>query len=175
MTKIPVGISSCLLGEKVRYDGTDKYAAELVEKLGALLEFVSFCPEVDIGLGVPRETIQLVEDAGQVHCIGSQTTALDVTDRLAHCADPKQWDGRIFGYIFKARSPSCGLHSVPIYKRGQQDVLVANGLGVFARNLRENFPGLPVEEEGHLADPAIMNNFIQQIFAYQKLITGTHT
>jgi len=163
--KIPVGISSCLLGEEVRYDGGHKNSPYLTGALGRYLDFVPFCPEVDIGLGVPREPIQLVTDGDITRCVGTTTTSLDVTDRLSLCADKHRgWQSNIFGYILKSHSPSCGMDKVKLLHEGQLD---HSGVGIYAHRMMQNFPLMPVEEEEGLADPELRHNFVQRVFIYQ--------
>jgi len=169
--KIPIGISSCLLGEKVRYDGTDKYAAELLQSLGEQFEFIGFCPEVDIGLGIPRETIQLVKAGDRIRCIGSQTATLDVTDRLRDCADQHHhWHSKICGYIFKQRSPSCGIGQVDVFSvaAGKFSLNHQRGTGIYAQQLMNNFPVLPIADEEQLAAPGQRETFIQQVLTYWR-------
>jgi uncharacterized protein YbgA (DUF1722 family)/uncharacterized protein YbbK (DUF523 family) len=164
--KIPVGVSSCLLGERVRYDGGDKLDAFITGTLGKVFAFRSFCPEIDIGLGVPRAPIRLVSDAGATRCVGTLDTQLDVTDRLLHCADEQQsWQRRICGYIFKQGSPSCGVVEIRVFRDGQPEYSRA---GIYAGRVMHNFPDLPVAEEGWLGDPVLRENFIERVFVYRR-------
>lgn len=171
--KIPVGISSCLLGERVRYDGGHKQDTFITGTLGKIFTFRSFCPEIEIGLGVPREPIQLVSDSGATRCVGTLDAQLDVTDRLLHCADEQQsWQGKICGYIFKQGSPSCGVVEIRVFRDGQPE---CSGAGIYAGRVMHNFPDLPVAEEGWLADPALRENFIGRVFVFrrwQQLVAG---
>jgi uncharacterized protein YbgA (DUF1722 family)/uncharacterized protein YbbK (DUF523 family) len=164
--KIPVGISSCLLGERVRYDGGHKQDAFITGTLDKIFVFRSFCPEIDIGLGVPRAPIRLVSDSGTTRCVGTQDTQLDVTDRLLHSADEQQsWQGKICGYIFKQGSPSCGVAEIRVFRDGQP---VGSAAGIYAGRVMHNFPDLPVAEEGRLGDPASRENFIERVFVYRR-------
>ena len=164
--KIPVGISSCLLGEPVRYDGGHKHDALITGTLGKVFEFRSFCPEVEIGLGVPREPIQLVGDSGTTRCVGTRDVHFDVTDRLRRCADAQQsWQSDICGYIFKQNSPSCGVAGVKVWRNGQPE---PDGTGIYAARVRHNFPDLPVTEEGRLGDADLRGNFIERVFIYRR-------
>jgi uncharacterized protein YbgA (DUF1722 family)/uncharacterized protein YbbK (DUF523 family) len=166
MQKIRVGISSCLLGEEVRFDGGHKNNPYIVGTLGQYFEFTPFCPEVDIGLGTPREPIRLVVAEDGTRCVGTKTESLDVTDQLTVSADnQKSWQQDIFGYILKKDSPSCGMERVKQYRGGGVE---RTGVGVFAGRLMQNFPLLPVEEEGRLGDPVLRENFIQRVFIYQR-------
>ena len=133
-----IGVSGCLLGELVRYDGRTKYT-EWVGALAAEFELVSFCPEVAIGLGVPRPAIELVTINGGVHVLGVADPTVDVTASLANQAQGTRW-GSLDGYVFKARSPSCGVHTVPIRGGGL-------GRGGFASALMARYPDLPVIED----------------------------
>ena len=108
----------------------------------------SFCPEVSIGLGIPRETIRLVNLDDGVHCVGTKTTDLDVTEALKQAADDQRdWHAGIYGYILKKDSPSCGMERVRLYKG---DFCERKGVGIYAERLMQNFPNLPIEEEGRL-------------------------
>ncbi len=173
LSKIPVGISSCLLGEGVRYDGGHKNSPYLTGALGQYFDFVPFCPEVDIGLGVPREPIQLIADGDITRCVGVTTTTLDVTDRLSHSADKQRsWQSDIFGYVLKRGSPSCGMKQVKLFQHGRVD---RSGVGIYANRMMQNFPLLPVEEEEGLADPKLRHNFIQRVFIYQSWTQLCHS
>lgn len=166
LEKIPIGISSCLLGEQVRFDSGHKLHSYIVSTLGEFFDYVPFCPEMSIGLGVPREPIRLVEQSGQIKCIGTKTNTLDVTDKLIQCAhDQQHWHATVFGYILKKDSPSCGMERVKVYKN---DMPERNGSGLYAKVLMQNFPDLPVEEEGRMGDPVLRENFIQRVFIYKR-------
>lgn len=165
-SKIPVGISSCLLGEEVRFDGGHKNNPYITQTLDIYFSFQPFCPEVDIGLGTPREPIRLVVEGESVRCIGTKTRSLDVTDKLINSADKqKDWQQNIFGYILKKDSPSCGMERVKQHRNGLVD---RTGIGLYANQMMRNFPNLPVEEEGRLGDPVIRENFIQRVFIYHR-------
>jgi len=164
--KIPVGISSCLLGEPVRYDGGHRYNACITGSLGKVFEFRAFCPELEIGLGVPREPIQLVGDAETTRCVGTRDVQFDVTDRLLQCADAQQsWHGEICGYIFKQGSPSCGVSGIRVLRDGQPE---QDGAGIYAARVRHHFPDLPVAEECLLGDVDWRGNFIERVFIYRR-------
>lgn len=164
--KIPVGISSCLLGEQVRFDGGHKNNPYINQTLGLYFNFKPFCPEVDIGLGTPREPIRLVVEEDSVRCIGTKTKSLDVTEQLIDSANKQQqWQQEIFGYILKKDSPSCGMERVKQYRNGSVE---RTGIGIYANQMMRNFPNLPVEEEGRLGDPVIRENFIQRVFIYYR-------
>jgi len=164
--KIPIGISSCLLGEEVRFDSGHKNNSYITGTLGNYFEFRGFCPEVAIGLGIPREPIRLIEEENKIQCIGTRTTSLNVTTKLIECADQqKHWHAKIFGYILKKDSPSCGMERVKVYKNNQPQ---RSGTGLYAQQLMENFPNMPVEEEGRLGDSVLRENFIKRVFIYER-------
>lgn len=164
--KIYVGISSCLLGDEVRYDGGHKYTAYIAEDLGEYFNFIPFCPEVDIGLGVPREPIHLVATVDGIRCIGVKTTGLDATGRLSRCADSqKHWQGSISGYILKKGSPSCGMERVKLLRNGCDEL---TGVGIFASRMMHNFPLLPIEDEIRLGDSTIREDFIRRVLVYHR-------
>lgn len=164
---IRIGISSCLLGQKVRYDGGDKHDAYINGTLARFFEFVPVCPEVAIGLGVPRAPIQLVDDPTAPRAVGVHDPGLDVTDRLTDYGRRmgRELAGAISGYILKSRSPSCGMVRVKLYRNG---VPSQKGVGLYARALMTAQPLLPVEEEGRLGDLALRENFIERVFAYRR-------
>ncbi len=163
--KIRVGVSSCLLGAKVRFDGTTKLQPYLTETFGRFFDLVPVCPEVGIGLGVPREPIQLVGDARRVRAVGVHSVALDVTDRLAaYGRRMARALGDVSGYIFKSGSPSCGVERVKVWGAGR----IRNGRGVYAAAFLDARPHVPVAEENWLCDPALRDNFIERVFAYNR-------
>lgn len=164
--KIKIGVSSCLLGENVRFDGGHKKNQYLLNTLKNYFEFHPFCPEVAIGLGIPREPIRLVEHDDQIKCVGTRNEALDVTDKLKSVAnEQKDWQSKISGYILKKDSPSCGMERVKVYSGSMPE---RKGKGIYAQKLMENFPDLPVEEEGRLNDLILRENFIQRVFIYAR-------
>ena len=174
MKKIPIGISSCLLGEQVRFDGGHKRDAYIVGTLSAYFEFHPYCPEVAIGLGVPRPSIQLVKIGDAISCVGVKDPTLDVTDRLRDfAAQQKDSHAKLCGYILKKDSPSCGMERVKVYAGKQPH---RNGFGIYAQEMMRNNPLLPVEEEGRLGDPGLRENFIQRVYVYyrwqQLLVNG---
>lgn len=164
--KILIGVSSCLIGEKVRFDGGHKQNRYLLDTLGNFFGFRPFCPEIAIGLGVPRETIRLVELDGRTQAIGNKTAELNVTDALLQSAhEQKTWHQQIYGYIVKKDSPSCGMERVRIYHGDQAQ---RNGVGIYTETMMRNFPNLPVEEEGRLGDPVLRESFVKRIFIYKR-------
>jgi uncharacterized protein YbgA (DUF1722 family)/uncharacterized protein YbbK (DUF523 family) len=164
--KILIGISSCLVGEKVRFDGGHKQNRYILDTLGAHFRFRPFCPEMAIGLGVPRETLRLVDVDGSTEAIGNRTPGLKVTGELTRAAEEQaDWHRRIYGYIVKKDSPSCGMERVRVY---HGDLPQRNGVGIYTRTLMRNFPNLPVEEEGRLGDPVLREGFIKRVFIYKR-------
>lgn len=166
LEKIKIGISSCLMGEKVRFDSGHKRNAYINGILANFFEFTTFCPEVEIGLSIPREPIRLVTLNDKVHCVGTRNPELDVTEDLYKSADEQQaWHRQLCGYILKKGSPSCGMERVRLYKGDVPDRI---GVGLYAERLMQNFPNLPVEEEGRLEDPVLRENFIQRVYIYSR-------
>lgn len=167
MTRPRVGISSCLLGQAVRYDGRHKRAALLIALLGPRVEWVAVCPEVEIGLGTPRPPIELREIDGSVRLI-MPSSGRDLTAAMRQYAGRKA-DAlaamRLSGYVLKSRSPSCGLGSAPVLSESAAD---ARGSGIFAAVLTERFPDLPVEEESDLNNTVAIEAFMARVQAYRS-------
>jgi uncharacterized protein YbgA (DUF1722 family)/uncharacterized protein YbbK (DUF523 family) len=167
-TVIPVGISSCLLGNEVRYDGGHKRDRYVTDTLSRYFRFVAVCPEVECGLSVPREAMRLVghPEGPRLRTIRS---GVDYTSQmLAFCREKVEaLDGEdLCGFIFKSDSPSSGLYRVKIYDdKGNS---VRNGRGLFASAVAERFPLLPLEEEGRLHDARLRENFIERVFSYHR-------
>ena len=165
MTKIPIGVSQCLLGEPVRYDGGHKRNRYLTDVLSNHVEFRSFCPELAIGLGVPRKPIRLIVTDGRDRIRGVENSDLDVTDALikeAEDAASKMQD--ICGYVFMQNSPSCGVFGLKRYGSNGQSI-DSRGQGAYAKKFMELMPLIPVEEAGRLTDAGLRENFIARIFA----------
>ncbi len=164
--KIPLGISSCLLGEKVRFDGGHKQNRYILDTLGQYFSFRPFCPELAIGLGVPRETIRLIDDGGDVRAVGNKTADLDVTRPLIEIAHAQRdWHRDIFGYIVKKDSPSCGMERVKVYRGDQAQ---RDGAGLYTATMMQNCPTLPVEEEGRLGDPVLRESFVKRVYINKR-------
>lgn len=166
--RIKVGISSCLLGEKVRYDGGHKLDHYLKETLGKYVEWIPVCPETEIGLSVPREAMRLVGDPKFPRLVTIRT-AIDYTERMLNWAEEKLIKLHkvdLCGFVFKSRSPSSGLRGVKVY--GASGVPSATGMGIFAKAFVDKFPFLPVEDDGRLHDPVLRENFIERIFVYRR-------
>lgn len=164
-----VGISSCLLGERVRYDGGHKRDGFLVQTLGRYVEWFPVCPEVEVGMGTPRETIRLEGDPARPRLVaprsGTDHTAAMEAWAAARLEEIATWD--LHGYVLKRASPSCGLYRVKVYDpaSGMPD---AQGRGIFARLLAERLPLLPLEEEGRLHDPLLRETFVDRLFAHER-------
>jgi uncharacterized protein YbgA (DUF1722 family)/uncharacterized protein YbbK (DUF523 family) len=168
-----VGVSACLLGREVRFDGQHKRDAFLVDELGPFVEFVPVCPEVEVGMTTPRETLRLVrsgEDAGPR--LRTTRTEDDWTARMNSFARRRiklLATEDLSGYVFKKDSPSCGVWRVKTYGEGAGEAVERDGRGLFAAALVDAFPHLPVEEEGRLRDPKLRENFIERLFAHRRL------
>ena len=172
MEKIKLGISTCLLGENVRFDGGHKLDRYLTDTLGQFVEYVPVCPEVECGFGVPRESFRLVGDPGNPRLVTSRTNQ-DHTERMAAWAKKRVAElekENLCGFIFKSGSPSSGMERVRMYDHNGVPSKV--GVGIFARIFMDHFPLLPVEEEGRLHDPRLRENFIERIFALKRWRDG---
>jgi len=168
MNKIKLGISTCLLGEPVRFDGQHKLDPFLRDTLGAWVDYVPVCPEMELGLGSPREAMRLVGDPARPRLL-TVKTQVDLTDRMNTWAEDrvrKLGDENLCGFIFKSRSPSSGMARVKVYN--DKGMAVKQGVGLFAAAFMARFPLLPVEEEGRLHDPVLRENFIERIFTLQR-------
>jgi uncharacterized protein YbgA (DUF1722 family)/uncharacterized protein YbbK (DUF523 family) len=166
-----IGVSACLLGSQVRYDGGHKRDAYVTDVLGTHFRFVPVCPEMDIGLGVPRETLRLVRADGEVRLV-APASGKDHTARMRAYATARACElGRlgIRGYILKRGSPSCGLARVRTYTTA--GVPAPGDRGLFADALLQTLTILPVEEEGRLHDARLRENFIVRVFAYDRVQT----
>lgn len=169
-----VGISRCLLGDEVRYDGTHKHNAPVMA-LGGDVEWIPVCPEVEVGMGVPREPIQLVSRAdgtrsadAHVRLVGAQTGD-DWTERMQHWTQRRIEELTRFGisgFVLKSRSPSCGPRGVIVHHAHAEPTPA--GRGLFAEALANAMPGLPMEDEDSLGDPAMRAEFLQRVQAYQR-------
>ncbi|MBI3667278.1 MAG: DUF1722 domain-containing protein [Acidobacteria bacterium] len=166
---IRIGISACLLGENVRYDGGHKRDSFLTATFGRYVQWVPVCPEVEMGLGVPRDTLRLEAIEGAVHLIMPKTGEDHTASirRYAHKRLEELAREELHGYILKKDSPSCGMERVRVYGAGGMPQ--KTGRGLFAAALLERFPRLPVEEEGRLSDPRLRENFVERVFAYHRL------
>ena len=166
---IRIGISACLLGQEVRYDGGHKRNQSLVDALRRHFELVPVCPELEVGMGVPREPVRLVREGGGLR-MRTVDSNIDYTDVMNH------WSSRrlealaaqdLAGFVLKKDSPSCGLAGVKTYSQGEP---ARDGRGLFAAALMNRFPEMPAEDEERLADPKLLDNFIQRVFAYHTSV-----
>lgn len=165
MEKIPLGVSQCLLGDPVRYDGSHKHIRYLTEVMSKYVNFRPVCPEMAIGLGVPRKPIRLIVSGGQDRILGVENSDLDVTHALIHEAENVAAQmPDICGYVFTQNSPSCGVFTVKRYSENGVRI-DSRGRGAFAKRFIELMPLVPVEEAGRLNDAALRENFITRIFA----------
>ena len=158
-----LGASSCLLGEPVRFNGGHSRSAFLADELGPHVDWVPYCPEIEIGLGSPRETLRLTS-AGRLVNRGGDT---DHTDAMAALPLPDGLDG----YVFKSKSPSCGLRAIPRYPAAGRQPSDHRGQGVFAGRVTARFPLLPAEDEGRLNDAVLREEFTERVFAFARLRT----
>ena len=165
VSSIRMGVSACLLGQPVRYDGGHKADPFILETLGRYVSWVPVCPEVEIGLGTPRETLRLVGDAAAPDLIAS-VSGSDHTTAMRHFAAKRVGQLAalgLHGYILKSNSPSCGMRGVPVY--GLSGRPRRSGRGLFAQEVAARLPLLPVEEEGRLQDPWLREHFVERVFA----------
>jgi uncharacterized protein YbgA (DUF1722 family)/uncharacterized protein YbbK (DUF523 family) len=166
--KIKVGVSRCLLGEKVRYDGGHKLDRYIADTLGRYFKYVGVCPEVEYGLPVPRESMHLAGDPHEPKLVTTRTGA-DHTDGMITWACRRVDDlekENLSGFIFKSRSPSSGMQGVKVY--GDKGPPSTKGVGIFARIFMDRFPLVPVEDDGRLNDDRLRENFIERVFVYDR-------
>lgn len=165
---IKIGISSCLLGNMVRYDGNHSHDPFLTQTLGLFTEYIPVCPEVECGMSIPREAIRLVGDPENPRLVSNENN-IDKTEAMKTWAEGKLKaleKDNLCGFIFKSKSPSCGLYRIKVY--GGKGGFSKTGTGIFARAFTEKFPRVPVEESGRLQDPKLRENFIENIFSLQR-------
>lgn len=165
---IKIGISSCLLGNPVRYDGGHQHDRYITGTLGNFFEFCPVCPEVECGLPVPRETMRLVGDPADPRLVTTRSN-IDHTEKMKNwaAARVKELEKEdLLGFIFKNKSPSSGMERVKVY--GENKIPSNTGVGMFARAFMDHFPLLPVEEDGRLHDIRLRENFIERIFIYKR-------
>ena len=168
MEKIRLGVSACLLGETVRYDGGHKLDRFFTDTLGQYVQYVLVCPEVECGLGVPREAMHLEGNPDSPRLITSRTKQ-DMTDRMIQWALKRVIELEkedLCGFIFKSDSPSSGMERVKVYN--EKGMPIKKGIGMFAKIFMEHFPLFPVEDEGRLHDPGLRENFIERIFTLKR-------
>jgi uncharacterized protein YbgA (DUF1722 family)/uncharacterized protein YbbK (DUF523 family) len=167
--KIRVGVSACLMGESVRYDGSHKHSPLLTDVLAPYLEYVPVCPEVGCGMSVPREALRLAGNDPDHPRLVTRKTNIDHTEQM------QTWGNKelerlatldLCGFIFTPKSPSSGMERVKVYN--DKGVPVAKGVGIFARMFMDRFPLLPVEDSGRLYDPGLRENFIRRLFVMKR-------
>ena len=165
--QIKIGVSSCLLGEKVRYNGDHKRHWYINEVLGKYFQYVPFCPELEVGMGVPRPSVRLVGKVESPRMVEPKSGE-DWTDRMVNYSNKKASKlAGLHGFILKKGSPSCGPFRVKVYS--EKGIPFASGQGIFAKVLRERYPHIPIEDEGRLNDEGLRENFITRVFAYARL------
>ncbi|MGA7276454.1 MAG: DUF523 and DUF1722 domain-containing protein [Desulfocapsaceae bacterium] len=166
--RIRLGVSGCLLGQKVRYDGGHQHDRFLTDTLGHYVEYVPVCPEVECGLMIPREAMRLVGDPADPRLV-TRRSGKDYTDQMKNWAALRVQElalEQLDGFVFKRMSPSSGMARVKVYS--EKGMPSNNGVGIFARSFIDHFPHLPVEEDGRLNDPVLRENFIQRIFVHKR-------
>ncbi len=162
--KIQIGVSSCLLGNRVRHNGEHKANDWLLAQLGPFVSWVAVCPEVEMGLGIPRESMRLVGNSTNPRLV-TVRSKIDQTEKASQSIERiLKNDFELDGFIFKKDSPTCGLERVKVY--GSSGIPAKNGVGLFARSVREKFPKIPMIEEGRLTDPRQREAFLIQIYIY---------
>jgi uncharacterized protein YbbK (DUF523 family) len=166
-TLISIGVSSCLLGETVRYNGGHKHDRYITDNLSRLFRLVPVCPEVGCGMSTPREAMCLEGDPANPRLLTNCTRLDKTAQMLAYCRTKVKAleNEQLCGFIFKKDSPSCGLFRVKVYSNGAQ---AGYGRGLFAAAVVNHFPLLPVEEEGGLNEPGIRDDFIERVFDYSR-------
>jgi len=178
VSKPRIGISSCLLGNKVRHDGGHKHEPFITQTIGRHVEWVPVCPELEVGMGVPRETVRLVGSLSNPKMIAHKS-GKDWTRKMQSYAEKRVRrleEMGLSGYILKKNSPSCGMERVQIF--GPKGVPNKKGRGLFAQTLMTKLPLLPVEEEGRLSNPGLRENFIERVFGYcrwQALVSDSRS
>jgi uncharacterized protein YbgA (DUF1722 family)/uncharacterized protein YbbK (DUF523 family) len=168
LTPIKIGISSCLLGNLVRYDGGHSHDRFLTQTLGLFTRYVPVCPEVECGMPTPRDSLRLVGDPEDPRLV-TRKTGEDHTQQMHQWIQkklPALEKENLCGFIFKSKSPSSGLYRIKVY--GDDNKVKNNGVGLFARAFTRHFPRIPVEEAGRLNDPKLREHFIENIFSFQR-------
>lgn len=168
LTPVKIGISSCLLGNSVRYDGGHSHDRFLTQTLGQFIEYIPVCPEVECGMPIPREAVRLVGTPENPRLV-TQKTGIDKTEQMAAWIDIRLASlakENLCGFIFKSKSPSSGLYRIKVY--GDDGQIRKSGTGLFAGAFTKTFPRIPVEEAGRLNDPILRELFIESIFSFQR-------
>lgn len=166
MTPLKIGISSCLMGNSVRYDSGHKLDRLLIDALGSFVEYVPVCPESECGLGIPREPMRLEGDP-------ENPRLMTISSRKEITSKMKKWSIKrvlelknedLCGFIFKSKSPSCGMERIKVYN--EKNMPLVKGIGLFTREFMDKFPLMPVEDERRLHDPALRKKFIERVLSY---------
>jgi len=168
--EIRIGVSSCLLGQEVRYHGGHARDRYVVETLSDHLTLVPVCPEAEVGMGTPRETVRLVGSAEEPRMVGSKTET-DWTARMNRWSRQRTRElaaEDLCGFVFKKNSPSCGVFRVKVYT-DKGHLAIPPGRGLFAAEFARCYPLVPIEEEGRLHDPGLRENFLERVFAFRRL------
>ena len=168
-TRPTIGVSACLLGHEVRFDGGHKRDRFITGQLSKVMDFVPVCPELGAGLGVPRPTIQLRRVDGAIRLVQSSDPSIDHTETMAKVAikRSRELNGRISGFVFQKKSPTCGMERVPVVQ-GENRPAERNGTGMFVRHFTRLCPLIPIEEEGRLNDPVLRENFLERVYALDR-------
>jgi uncharacterized protein YbbK (DUF523 family) len=162
-----IGVSRCLLGDAVRYDGDSKASIIVIERLGDLFELAPVCPEVEAGLAVPRPPVQLTGSIEHPRLTGRKDPRLDVTELMLNYCNSRPVDlDHLSGFVFKSRSPSCGLNSTPVFINGA--CVTETGSGLFARAMAAMYPGLPAIEDDELELASKYQQFIDEVYQYMR-------
>jgi len=163
-----LGVSACLMGKQVRFDGGHKKNNFILDSLSNEMDFESFCPEVEAGFGIPRSTMQLRQKGKEIRLVFSNDPGKDVTDQLVDYSEERiKHLAHLDGFIFKKDSPSCGAFRVPVVIN-KEGFRKKEGVGLFSKIIMDRYPLLPVEEEGRLNDAALCENFFERIYAYNR-------
>lgn len=169
-TPVRLGISTCLLGERVRYDGGHKLDPFLRDTLGRFVEFIPVCPEMECGLPVPREAMHLVGDSTDQRLVTIRT-GHDITPRMVRWGQGRLGELErlgLDGYIFKSKSPSSGMERIRVYYDTAGHPIRSDGVGIWAHMVMERFPLMPAEDEGRLHDPGLREHFIERVFVHRR-------
>lgn len=167
-----IGVSACLLGQAVRYDGKSKLSPVVADILCQQFDCVPICPEMAIGLGCPRPPVNLVHMATGIRAIGRDDPTIDITDRIIRYGTDSVFRD-LSGFVLKSRSPSCGLGSTPLLDLDGNEIRRVNGL--FTDSILNNNPSIPVIEDGDLVDVSRLENFIKNVKIQAGLATGVDT
>ncbi|MGV9303488.1 YbgA family protein [Nonomuraea sp. NPDC003727] len=163
-----IAVSSCLLGDPVRFNGGHSRDRFLSGALDPFVDWVRICPEMEAGLGAPRETLRLERSPDGPRLV-TRTTGVDLTDRMTALASARGAGLDVDGYVFKSRSPSCGVHGIPLYPEGGGKPVGKRNRGLFAAVVMDSRPELPVEDEGRLNDDLLRESFVERVFAHARL------